>query len=161
MGLVVQRHAVAAAVHAEHALAATHDLLAVVEREAEPDARLVAEVARGFGDEIDAVTPVLDAQRRLVDDGGQPRRRVLERLAGIREAGPDLRRRAGQRERRELRDIRFAVMHLEAGVVDDRNPDLAPVGVDDQRLPLHAVPGVVAEIRRRRGAAGQQNGEQA
>ena len=68
MRTVIKRHAVTAAIHAEHAFAAAHDLFAIVETEAETDFIPSGVVTGLFLDEILPVLFVADAQRRLFND---------------------------------------------------------------------------------------------
>ncbi len=136
----------AAPVHAEHALAAAHDLLAVVETEAEADFILAGVIARGFLHEVLSVAEVADAQRRLVDERRQLFGRKDERRFRFLEIRAQLRRSAGERERRVLRCVLRSVVDLETGLVDNGEPELPDVRFDEQGLALQLVGPVVTEI---------------
>jgi hypothetical protein len=132
--LVVERHAPAAAVHAEHALAAAEQLLAVIQCEADAAQGFVRVVAVLFGDQRQAIAQEVHANRRFFDDGAQPVDRELERIAVVHDAGGHCRRRAGEGEGRQLPDAVFAVVDFEGRVVDRGDAHLADVGLHDQRL---------------------------
>ena len=154
--LVVKRHALAAPVHAEHALAAAENFLFVVEPKAKPAQRLQRKVAVLLGDERCAVFQVGDADRLFVDDGGQPVDRYRNRVGGFVDDGGYRCRRTGFRKRRQLLDAGLAVVRLERGRVQRRQRQLANCRRDDDGLALDSVLDVVAEIGSSRKGDGEQ-----
>ncbi len=145
--LVVQRHALAAPVHAHDALAAAEDLLAILEREAETAQRVVGEIAVLLLDERLTVTEVGHAYRRLVDDGGDAVDLEGDRGVGRRHRGREFIVLRRQRERRQLLDAVLGVMHLECRIVDGRQPQGTLGRRNHQRVAEVLVRLVVAEVR--------------
>ena len=116
--LVVERQALAASIHAQHALAAAQDLLVRLERKAKTAHRLAREIAVFF---LDQRSPVMEPRQRdrraLNRDAQLARVEKQSRVVDGQRRG-DRRRSRVERERRQLAYAGLAVVSLDRSLVD-------------------------------------------
>ena len=157
--LVVERQAVAPAVHAEHALTAAEYFLAIFQREAKATRRFVGKVAVLLGDERLIIAIERHAHGRLVDDRLDAFYRERDaRLRFFNRARAPARAGLGRQcERRELLYAVFEVMHLERRVIDRSNAKFAARADNDKRVAVTGMAAILAKISQRRAGRAQRD----